>query len=238
MKSSEKGGHLKWQQFHNNSIYWWRSCAVIENSTTATILNVLCEIVLPVVIITTKDWLKLQCFPHFLDSSFHWHFQAHSCKASLKDDLSGCCFTCGLSSLHLVFLSLLPIAVFSFVTHQPRIRNTDYMLVINETMDNISYTMCDSSALCSFPHHNTKTCLKHKKLSREGWGDKQVCFLPTGCSIQCVMEDQSLWPTGGLLQPLAETHTIACALWILYNWNLFIYKKQNPCCASPFHRYV
>lgn len=45
-----------------------------------------------------------------------------------------------------------------------------------------------------------------KALSGRG-KNKQLYFLPAGCSIQCVMEDQSHWPSGGLLEPLAEPHT-------------------------------
>lgn len=101
----------------------------------------------------------------FPDCCFHSCFQTCSFNTSLKDYLSGCCFTCRLLSLHLVFLLLLPAAVLSFVTRQPWIRNTDYMLVINETMQNISYTMWDSSALCFFFYtpqrrvQSTKGCL-------------------------------------------------------------------------------
>lgn len=105
------------------------------------------------------------------------------------------------------------------------------MLLINETIENISHTTCDGSALCSFSSkpqrlvQSTKGCLGRGK-------NKQLYFLPTGCSIQCVMEDQSLWPTGGLLQPLAEPHTNKQALGMLHSGNLVIYKRQNPCCAG------
>ncbi len=92
-------------------------------------------------------------------------FSGYSIKTSLKDYLSGYCFTCRLLSLHLVFLLQLPAAVLSFVTHQPWIRNTNYTLLINETTENISYTTWDSSALCSFSNkpqrhvQSTKGCL-------------------------------------------------------------------------------
>lgn len=65
---------------------------------------------------------------------------------------------------------------------------------------------------------STKGCLKGKK--------NPLYSLPTGSSIQCVMEDQSLWPTAGLQQPLAEPHTNKWALGILYNWNLIVIKDN------------
>lgn len=98
---------------------------------------------------------------------------------------------------------------------------------------------------CIVPLFSLVSPINHKdtfKAQRAVWGLRvvvgglQLYFLPTGCSVQCVMEDQSLWPTGGLLQPLAEPHTNKWALGIQCSWNL-IYKRQNPCGARPCHRW-
>lgn len=71
---------------------------------------------------------------------------------------------------------------------------------------------------CEIVLHCALSPIYHKEMFKAvclGGQNKQLCFLPTGCSIQCVIEDQSLWPTGGLLQPLAEPHTNKLALDIL-----------------------
>ena len=119
----------------------------------------------------------------------------------------GCCFTCGLLPLHLVFLFAFASSA-SLVCKKAWMRNKDCVRLIDETMENISY-------------HRRWFCIVlvlHKdsiKAQRAVWwgGRGGECFLPTGCSIQCVMEDQSMWPNGGLLQALAETHTNKSALW-------------------------
>lgn len=112
----------------------------------------------------------------FPDCCFHSCFQTCSFNTTLKDYLSGCCFTCRALSLHLVFPLLLPAAVLSFVTHQPWIRNTDYMLAINETMENISYTIWAGSALCSFSYIPQRNVQSTKGFL--GGGREQATVLP------------------------------------------------------------
>lgn len=110
-----------------------------------------------------------------------------------------------IANLYILFYSrLLPAAGPSFVTGQPWIRNWDYELLINGSTENVLPAMGvggDSSALWPSSHAGVLEAQKAV------WGENnRLRFLPTHSSVQHVMKDQSLWPAGGLAQPLAEPH--------------------------------
>lgn len=134
------------------------------------------------------------------------------------------------SYLFILFFFCYCLQLPSFVTRQSWVRTTDYRLTINETMENISYTVWDSSSLCSFPINHKDTQKAQKAVWRVK--NKPLYFLPAGCSIQCVMEDQSLEPAGGLLQPLAEPHTNKWAWGIMCNQNLYFGKAKSMFCLT------
>lgn len=110
-----------------------------------------------------------------------------------------------IANLYILFSSrFLPAAVPSFVTGQPWIRNWDYELLINGSTENVLPAMGAGGIVLRCGPRLTQACWKHKRLSEER--TTGCVSSPTHSSVQHVMKDQSLWPAGGLAQPLAEPH--------------------------------
>lgn len=111
-----------------------------------------------------------------------------------------------IANLYILFSSrLLPAAVRSFVTGQPWIRSWDYKLLINGSTEKVLSAKGGGGYRSALWLLSLTGVLEAQKAV---WGENErLCCLPIRSSVQRVMKDQSLWPAGGLAQPLAEPHT-------------------------------